>query len=351
MGNETRVGGLNPQARCAMCDELGRTVPSVPWWGIVRMVALATILAPLPWPATARGQEDATAAANAAPPAVVEAIRSAAKAYRDAVSKGDADAIRAAWTSDGDIVDGWGNRFEAQAAGVLTGGPATGPRPEYHVGETRLRLISADVALEDGSVDVTLPGMTTPIEGWFSAIWVRRGDAWKLAGLRESERPVSTDGTMMNDLEWMVGDWTLVAEAEGQKVPEAAAEMTVRWDAGRTFLIREARIPNLSGGEDSPEMIDVHQRIGWDPTVRRIRSWSFASDGSRGEATWFRDGDSWVALLATIQADGRQRTSVNIYSYDGKERCVWRTLPEGLDSDPGLPPRVTWIRKPRSTAP
>ena len=267
------------------------------------------------------------------------------------MSKGDADAIRSAWTADGDVVDGWGNRFEAQASGVLTGSPTAGPRPEFHVSETRLRLISADVALEDGSVDVTLPGMTTPIEGWFSAIWVRRGDAWKLAGLRESERPVSTDGSMLNDLEWMVGDWSLVAEAENQKAPAAAADMSVRWDAGRSFLIREARIPNLTGGDDSPQMIDVHQRIGWDPIVRRIRSWSFASDGSRGEATWFRDGDSWVALLTTILPDGRQRTSVNIYSYDGKERCVWRTLPEGLESDSGLPPRVTWIRKPRSSAP
>lgn len=333
-----------------MWDELGRPWSSNqrrrPGWA----VALMMILVPLTSPAVALCEPPAAAIGDAQPPsAVVEAIRAAAKAYREAVSKGDSDAIRAAWTADGDIVDGWGNRLEAQAAGVLNGNHAAGPRPEFHVGDTRLRLISADVALEDGSVDVTLPGMTNPIEGWFSAIWVRRGDAWKLAGLRESERPVSTDGSMLDDLGWMVGDWGIVAEGTAPRA--AATEMTVRWDAGHAFLIREARIPNLTDGDDSPEMVDIHQRIGWDPVVRRIRSWSFASDGSRGEATWFRDGDSWVALLTTILPDGRQRTSVNIYSYDGKERCVWRTLPQGLDSDPGLPPRVTWIRKPERTAP
>jgi len=343
-----------------MRDELGRTGSATLRRPLGVALAALTFLAPMAWPGSAPGQQAATSSASAsatatttttaaAPAAIVEAIRAAAKAHREAVSKGDAAAIRAAWTADGDIVDGWGTRFEARAEGVLTGNAGKGPRPEFQVGETRLRLIAPDVALEDGSVDVTLPGMNTPIEGWFSAIWVRQGDAWKLAALRESERPVAADESMLADLDWMVGDWSLVAE--GAEPKAAAADMTVRWDAGRTFLIREARIPDLSTGEDPPQMIDVHQRIGWDPTVRRIRSWSFSSDGSRGEATWFRDGDSWVALLTTVLPDGRQRTAVHIYSYDGRERCVWRTLPEGLDEDAGLPPRITWIRKPSRSTP
>lgn len=342
-----------------MRDQLGQTGTAARRRVLGGALAALAVLAPVTWPPAARGQQPATATASAsastsvtaeaAPAAVVEAIRAAATAYREAVTKGDADAIRAAWTADGDIVDGWGTRLEARADGVLTGGATTGPRPEFHVGETRLRVIAPDVALEDGSVDVVLPGMKTPIEGWFSAVWVRQGGGWKLAALRESERPVATDESMLADLDWMVGDWSLVAE--GAEPKAAAADMTIRWDAGRTFLIREARIPDLSGGDDPPRMIDVHQRIGWDPTVRRIRSWSFSSDGSRGEATWFRDGDSWVALLTTVLPDGRQRTAVHIYSYDGRERCIWRTLPEGLDVDAGLPPRVTWIRKPSRSAP
>jgi len=185
-----------------MWNELGRTGSSTssrrPGWIVAALTLLVPfVVVPVVVPAAAVSEERAAAVADAAPAAVVEAIRSAATAYREAVSKGDANAIRSAWTTDGDIVDGWGNRFEAQASGVLTGSSAAGPRPEFHVGETRLRLISADVALEDGSVDVTLPGMTAPIQGWFSAIWVRRGDSWKIAGLRESERPVSSDGSML----------------------------------------------------------------------------------------------------------------------------------------------------------
>ena len=134
-----------------MWNELGRTGSSTssrrPGWIVAALTLLVPfVVVPFVVPAAAISEERAAAVADAA--AVVEAIRSAATAYREAVSKGDANAIRGAWTADGDIVDGWGNRFEAQASGVLTGSPAAGPRPEFHVGETRLRLISADVALE-----------------------------------------------------------------------------------------------------------------------------------------------------------------------------------------------------------
>ena len=308
-------------------------------------------VAPLP-PASAQAVASNGASADAA------AIRAAAKAYREALAKGDAAAVKAAWAADGDIVDGWGRRFQPQDVGALDGGPAAGvkPRPEFRLTETRLRFITTDVAVEDGTVDVVLPGMKNPIEGWFSALWVRSGGTWKLAGLRESERPVASNADTLEDLDWLVGEWVLTvdeaAEQAGAGKPAAGAamEMSVRWDAGRTFLIREARVPVAAKDSADANVVEVHQRIGWDPLVRRIRSWSFSSDGSRGEATWFRDGDSWVAVQTGIMPDGRQETAVNIYSYDGRDRCVWRILPEALAADDGRPTRATWVRKPKGVA-
>ena len=280
-------------------------------------------------------------------PADVAAIRAAALTYREALAAGDAAAVQAAWTADGDIVDGWGNRLKAQDMARLdTVASATGgPRPEFHLGETQLRFIAADVAVEDGTVDVVLPGMQTPIQGWFSALWVRQAGGWKLAGLRESERPVGADADMLADLDWMVGDWVL--QVEGAEQQSAAMELSVRWDPGRAFLIREARVPVTPAG---PDIHEVHQRIGWDPLVRRIRSWSFSSDGSRSEATWFRDGDSWIAEQTAVLPTGQQEMAVNIYSYDGQDRCIWRTLPEALESDEGRPTRAIWVRKPKGVA-
>lgn len=274
----------------------------------------------------------------------VAAIRAAATAYREALAKGDRAAIRAAWTADGDIVDGWGNRLKPQDATALDGGTAPGkPRPEFRVNDTQLRFITTDVALEDGTVDVVLPGTKTPLEGWFSAVWVRTGGGWKLAGLREAERPMAADADTLEDLDWMVGEWSLVVEAEKDATPtaDAAPEMIVRWDAGRTFLVRELRIP----APDADGPVEVHQRIGWDPLVRRIRSWSFSSDGSRGEATWFRDGESWVAVHTAVLPDGSQDTTINISTPEDADRFLWRTLPDALEADAGGPTRATWVRK------
>lgn len=322
--------------RCGLTARVGFAIVagSVAVWAAFG----ATAVAADPPPAAGAGIVAAEAAA----------IRAAGAAYREALTKGDVAAIRRLWTADGDVVDGWGNVFPA--AEVVGSGdrPADAVRPDVRVGETRLRLITPDVVLEDGSVDVVIPGTTTPLEGWFSAIWVKQGGEWKLAGIRESERPTSLRPDSLDDLEWMVGEWTLVPEDDA-KAALPATTMSVRWDTGRMFLIRDVRLTSPATAAE-PVIVDVQQRIGWDPLMGRIRSWSFSSDGTRGEATWFRDGNSWIAKGTTIQADGTQSTTVQIYSHDGQDRCTWRMLREPFASDDRIPMRATWVRGPKGGA-
>ncbi len=297
------------------------------------------------WIPAITAAEQATAPASRSEPAAADAaaIRAAAAAYRDAVVKGDVAASQRMWTADGDIVDGWGNVLSAAEAVAANGG-SDDERPEVRMGETRLRSITSDVVLEDGAVDVVLPGTTTPLEGWFSAIWVKQGGEWKLASLREAERPTTLRDDALDDLEWMVGEWTLVPEADAAADAMPAMEMSVRWDAGHMFLVRDIRLTSPATAAE-PVTIDVQQRIGWDPLVGRIRSWSFATDGTRGEATWFRDGTSWITRGTTIQVDGTQATTVHISSYDGQDRCAWRTIQEPFAADDRMPLRATWVRK------
>ena len=280
-------------------------------------------------------------------PADVAAIRAASAAYAEALARGDADAVKAAWTADGDVVDGWGNRSLPQEIVVEK---AAASRPAAARSETRIRFLSADVAIEDGSFDVLLPGTRTEVEGWFSALWVRRDEGWKLAGVRESERPVVADADMLEDLDWLVGDWVLdvdekaIEEGDGRHDLPDATRMSIRWDEGRAFLVRDVRVP-LAANDASAGFVDVHNRIGWDPVVRRVRSWGFSSDGSRSEATLFRDGDSWVAVQTVFLPDGRQESTTNVYSPDGPDRCVWRIMPDAFDADAGRPTRAVWVRQ------
>lgn len=306
------------------------------------VVAWTAVAASLP-----QASAQPVAAAGAA--ADVAAIRAAAAAYREALAKGDTDAVKAAWTADGDIVDSLGNVLSAAEAIAVGGEQPPAERAGDRVRETRLRFVSPDVALEDGALDVTVPGMVAPLPGSFTAVWVRQGAAWKLAGVREAERPVVVDASSLVDLDWMVGTWVLVPDEAAEAEQAGSMEMTVRWDAGKTFLVREAR---LTPPEDSGEpMVELQQRIGWDPLVGRIRSWSFSSDGSRAEATWFRDGTSWIARGGSVLPDGTQLQSTNIYTYDGKDRCMWRVIRSPLVSGDDQPTRATWVRKAGGTTP
>jgi len=287
------------------------------------------------------------AAVHAAPESRVEdesAIRAAAKDYMEALDKGDAARLAALWTPDGHIVDASGQMLLGRATLSLDQ-PATPPdpasRPEFRIRETKLRFLTADVAVEDGTVEV-VPPTGEPLTGRFSATWVRHEGTWKLGALREARGDEPTAAAALADLDWMVGDWVVVDDhPAAEKQP--AIEVSTNWNESKTYLIRELRIP-----VEGAAPLTITQRIGWDPLSKSVHSWVFGSDGSHGEADWTRDGRSWVAKSRAVNPEGVQSTSLNIYTYDGKDRCVWKSLPTHVGSEHVPPVTLTMIRKPQA---
>jgi uncharacterized protein (TIGR02246 family) len=287
------------------------------------------------------------ASAHAAPDsraADEAAIRAAAKAYVEALDKGDAAGLAALWTPDGDIVDAFGQTVAGRQAVALdqpAGPPDPATRPEFRIRETTLRFLTADVAIEDGTVEV-VPPAGEPLSGRFSATWVKHEGAWKLGALREARGEEPNAAAALAELDWMVGDWVVVDDhPAADKQPEI--EVSTRWNDSKTYLIRELRIPVEGGPPHS-----ITQRIGWEPLTKSIHSWVFGSDGSHGEADWTRDGRSWVAQSRSVSPDGTQSTSLNIYTYDGKDRCAWKSLPTHIGSEHVSPVTLTMIRKPQA---
>jgi hypothetical protein len=225
-------------------------------------------------------------------------------------------------------------------------GEAQPGRPEIAVRETKLRFLDADVALEDGTVEVVPPGHTAPLHGRFSATWVRHEGSWKLAALREARGDEASGEETLASLDWMVGDWTAVDEATAGKpaANKPKIEVSARWNPTRTFLLRDMKITPPGAATDAA--IQVTQRIGWDPLSKSIRSWVFSSDGGHGEAAWSRDDGSWVARTTAVLPDGSQTSSLNIYSYDGKDKCLWRSLPTHVGGEHMPQVKITLVRKP-----
>jgi uncharacterized protein (TIGR02246 family) len=277
-----------------------------------------------------------------------QGVRAASQRYREALDRGDGQALAALWTADGDIVDEQGNVLEGRTTVAATVPVAAdAARPTFRVNDTKLRFLTDAVAVEDGTVEVSMPGLTRPLKGRFSATWVREADGWKIAALREDRLDAPPGAETLADLDWMVGEWVILDERAARPAAGAqekpAIEMSVRWNANRTFLLRDVKIAAPEGGDAAA--LHVAQRIGWDPLSRQLRSWVFSSDGGHGEATWSRDGDSWVARTTAVLPDGSQTSSLNIYTYDGKDRCAWRSLPTHVGGEHTPPLNLTMIRK------
>lgn len=281
-------------------------------------------------------------------------IRAAAKAYVDALARGDGKACAALWMPDGDIVDDLGRFLDGvRAAEAIKPTPSGTVRPDVRLEETKIRFVTDDVAIEDGTVEIGPSGGTGATKGRFSATWVRHDGTWKLAALRECRAPEPSGPASLRELDWMVGEWAVEQKPPAADAPLAPAaaqpaiDLTVRWNESKTYLLREMRIAPPGGGAGAGLVIS--QRVGWDPLTRRVRSWAFGSDGSHAEATWLRDDDgSWVAHTTSVRPDGSQTTSINVYAYDGKDRLLWRSLPTHVGAEHAAPVSMTLIRKPGS---
>jgi hypothetical protein len=108
--------------------------------------------------------------------------------------------------------------------------------------------------------------------------------------------------------------------------------------------------PAATSGAEPLAPMHVTQRIGWDPLSRQIRSWVFSADGGHGEAFWSRDGSSWLARTTAVLPDGSQTSSLNVYTYDGKDRCTWQSFHTHTGGEHLPPVNMTMIRKPGSAA-
>ena len=54
------------------------------------------------------------------------------------------------------------------------------------------------------------------------------------------------------------------------------------------------------------------QRIGWDPSAKRLRSWVFDSEGGFGEGVWSKSGNQWIAKMTGVTSDGKTASSTNV---------------------------------------
>ena len=66
------------------------------------------------------------------------------------------------------------------------------------------------------------------------------------------------------------------------------------------------------------------QRIGWDPARKKLRSWTFDSEGGFVNGLWTKDGDEWLLTSAGVTAEGETVTATSVYTRVDNEMITWR---------------------------
>ena len=119
-------------------------------------------------------------------------------------------------------------------------------------------------------------------------------------GARDLSDEESTAEDELTQLDWLVGEWV-------DESPDALVGTSYRWTDNRRFLLSEFTIQ--IGGRAA---MKGSQRIGWDPSAKRLRSWVFDSEGGFGEGVWSKSGNQWIAKMTGVTSDGKTASSTNV---------------------------------------
>lgn len=266
-------------------------------------------------------QTEATEKQSSGPAAEIVA---SVKAYVQAYNKGDAKAVAALWSDDGEYIGPDGERVKGKKAiqEAFQTYFAANKGIQLQVAVDSVRLIKSDVAMEEGTAVVTFPGGDSE-ESTYLAVHVKHNGKWVLDSVRETATPApDSNYAYLKSLEWLVGDWV---DADDN----VSVLTSCRWGANRNFLISAFTVI-----ADNKVIMQGTQIIGWDPAAGNVRSWVFDSNGGFGQGEWTRKSDKWLIKTNSVQPDGKKASSTNILTYVDDNQFTWESINRILDGAP-----------------
>ncbi|WP_232056109.1 YybH family protein [Tuwongella immobilis] len=283
-----------------------------------------------PTPATEAPAADAPTTAT--PPAPMNparaaddaAIRETATALAKAFEKGDAKAVAAFWTAEGEYVEEGSDPIRGQAAIEKAYAAFFAKRPKLSVVNetTSVRFLGADTAVEEGIFTANRPNEPA-IRTKYSTLFVREQGKWKAALLKEWSQE-TLPVVRLADLEWLIGTW----EADS---PVAKVKTTYEWMPSKTFI----RCTYTITPTDAKATANVGmQMIGIDPATQTIHAWTFEEDGSVGDADWTWDGSKWTIFASATLSDGTATGAYNLVTKKGDDQFTWHSVQRTINGQP-----------------
>jgi uncharacterized protein (TIGR02246 family) len=248
-----------------------------------------------------------------------------AEAFVEAFQKGDAKAVAAFWTTDGDYTDMTGKRLSGRAEieKSFTAFFAENKGVKLRIEIDALKFITPDVAIEDGMTAVLSPEGGPPSRAKYTIVHVKKDGKWSIGSVRESVYTPPSNAEHLRGLEGVIGSWA--ADANGGEV----ARISFGWSENQNFITASftTTFKNVSIGGGT-------QWIGWDPAAKTIRSWSFHANGGFGEGTWTQDGKAWTIKTTAVLPDGKKATATDIVTVIDADTVSFQAKDRMLDGKP-----------------
>lgn len=248
----------------------------------------------------------------------IAALRANVTAYVDAFNKRDAAAIAALWSPEAVYVNRITNeevvgreKISEQFSSLFK----VRPEMKLAIDVASIRLLSPNVAVEHGTARF-LEKDKEPDSVDYVAVSVKRDGKWLLDRVTDElpDEPPPSNYEQLKSLEWLVGSWI-------DQDDDVRIETTCNWSKNRNFLIRTFTVE----ADDADESSGL-QVVGWDPAAKKIRSWTFDSDGGFADAVWTKRGEKWYIENKGVLADGRRASMVNVMQTVSPDSFTWQTI-------------------------
>lgn len=237
----------------------------------------------------------------------VKALASLAKAY----NARDAKAIAEQFTPIGEFVDGDGNVFQGHEAIAKEFAALFKINPEHEIElvADEIREISPGLLVIESSAHFAAGDDADPIDIDFAALLVRQTDGhWLLASIEsKGAETVLPPHVRLKQLDWLIGDWV-------DESAESTMHTNTRWSDDGNFILTDFAVQ--VAGE---KVMSGTQRIGWDESLQRPRSWVFDSEGGFAEGIWSEVDERWIVKSIGVRADGDVCSATQTYQQQGDD--------------------------------
>src|SRR5438132_10812823 len=265
-----------------------------------------------------------------------------AQQFIAAFENGDAKAVAAFWTENGDYVDQTGREYKGRAAiqKMYEKFFAGNKRMKLNIIVTSARMVGSDAAIEDGITEVTPAEGGLPSAARFSAVLVKRYGEWYFESVRDSVPHPPSNAEHFEDLEWLLGEWT------GESEKGESAKASYDWAENRNFIVS-----SFATTLDGVPVVGGTQWIAWDAVDKKIRSYSFYSGGGVGEAVWTKNGDTWAVTVTAKTSAGKRVSATNVLTKVDADHTTWQMTKLTVDGQSMPDPKPVKMQRVKPAQP